>query len=283
MSCGVSSSLARIADAEWARYCENVRKSSPQIGSLGEWRSLCDGGWTGKVPGDLPDTDIPVTTDPSLAALPAVKEELNNDIDLAINRASLVVTSRGYTHPGPSPVPPPTTTNSDLSQHDPVTTKSDIPALDHFPVPPVHFPPPHLQRGLTNTLDGPVGNPPSYGRQTAFPVLPVQESPDLTATIPPEFAVATTTQAPSPTTKMQTDTSTYLSAPSRSDQYRTSASTDPSTGVLTTDDADFGILQPDPLPPSSSLDSPNPPKRSPRSSGVVLAMRNRFAQNVSHD
>jgi len=49
--------LSRIADAEWQRSCESIRRFSPTIGPLGEWRALCEGGWSGSVPQGLPDTD----------------------------------------------------------------------------------------------------------------------------------------------------------------------------------------------------------------------------------
>jgi hypothetical protein len=47
--------LSRIADAEWLRVFEGVRRFSPTIGQLGEWRALCEGGWVGPVPLGLPD------------------------------------------------------------------------------------------------------------------------------------------------------------------------------------------------------------------------------------
>ncbi|KAF9650217.1 hypothetical protein BDM02DRAFT_1484078 [Thelephora ganbajun] len=279
VTCSISSSLARIADAEWARCCESVRKSSPQIGTLGEWRSLCDGGWMGRAPDDLPDTDIPVATGPSLAALPAVEEELNSDTDLGVSKANLRPTSRDYTPHNLPPVLASPTTDSDISQHDPVTVKSDIPALDHFPVPPVHFPLPHLQRVLTSSLDGPFGNPPTYGRRMTSPVLPAQESHNLTAaTTSTMFAAATATQTPPPTTDIRTDATTSFPAPSRSDPHQILSPSDLSTTFLTTDNTEFGIRQPHPLPPSGSSGSLSLPKGSPRSSGVVLAMRNRFTQ-----
>ncbi|RDB25837.1 hypothetical protein Hypma_006620 [Hypsizygus marmoreus] len=49
--------LSRIADAEWLRTCEGVRRFSPTIGQLGEWRALCEGGWSGPIPQDLPDVE----------------------------------------------------------------------------------------------------------------------------------------------------------------------------------------------------------------------------------
>ncbi|KAF5367392.1 hypothetical protein D9758_003755 [Tetrapyrgos nigripes] len=53
----VASCVARVADAEWLRSCESVRRYSPTVGKLGEWRALCEGGWTGALPPDLPDID----------------------------------------------------------------------------------------------------------------------------------------------------------------------------------------------------------------------------------
>lgn len=52
---GVAACLARIADAEWARTCESMRRFAPTIGPLGEWRTLCEGAWSGPLPDDLPD------------------------------------------------------------------------------------------------------------------------------------------------------------------------------------------------------------------------------------
>jgi len=53
----VASSLSRLADTEWQKSCECVRRFSPVIGPLGQWKALCEGGWTGPIPTDLPDTN----------------------------------------------------------------------------------------------------------------------------------------------------------------------------------------------------------------------------------
>ncbi|KAG6813399.1 hypothetical protein H0H92_011377 [Tricholoma furcatifolium] len=45
--------LSRIADAEWLKTCEGTRRFAPTIGQLGEWRALCEGGWSGHIPPDL--------------------------------------------------------------------------------------------------------------------------------------------------------------------------------------------------------------------------------------
>ncbi|KAJ4477213.1 hypothetical protein J3R30DRAFT_3703474 [Lentinula aciculospora] len=54
----VAASVSRLADAEWIRSCESVRRFAPSIGGLTEWRAYCEGGWTGPVPADLKDIDM---------------------------------------------------------------------------------------------------------------------------------------------------------------------------------------------------------------------------------
>jgi hypothetical protein len=277
----VSSSLARIADAEWARCCESVRKSSPQIGNLGEWRSFCDGGWIGKIPDDLPDVDSPVATGPLLATLPAVEEGLNSDTDTGVNRIHLTNASRGYIPPNSLPVLHSPTTDSDLSQHVSTTATDGIPALDHFPAPPVHLPPPRLRGVSSDSLDGPLGNPPSYGRRITSPASSIPEPTKFSVTTPTDLATATAAQTPSPTTNAINETFTHFPVLSRSDPLQTSSPTSPQTTILASETTEFGIRQP--LPPSGSSGLSSLPKGSPRSSGVVLAMRNRFSPNVSHD
>jgi hypothetical protein len=46
-----------VADAEWLRTYDGVRRFAPAIGQLGEWRALCEGGWTAAIPGGLADID----------------------------------------------------------------------------------------------------------------------------------------------------------------------------------------------------------------------------------
>jgi hypothetical protein len=53
----VAATLSKVAEAEWLRTAEGLRRFSPLIGKLGEWKAFCEGGWTGPVPGDLPDID----------------------------------------------------------------------------------------------------------------------------------------------------------------------------------------------------------------------------------
>jgi hypothetical protein len=54
----VAATLSRVAEAEWLRVAEGLRRFSPLIGQLGEWKAFCEGGWTGPVPGDLPDVEL---------------------------------------------------------------------------------------------------------------------------------------------------------------------------------------------------------------------------------
>ena len=51
----VASSLARIADAEWLKVCEGVRAVAPTIGTLTQWRVLCEAGWMEDMPRGLPE------------------------------------------------------------------------------------------------------------------------------------------------------------------------------------------------------------------------------------
>ncbi|KAJ1308104.1 hypothetical protein OPQ81_002167 [Rhizoctonia solani] len=55
----VGGSLSRVADACWTGSCEHVKRAGPLIGRIGQWKSLCEGGWAGAVPEDLPDIDKP--------------------------------------------------------------------------------------------------------------------------------------------------------------------------------------------------------------------------------
>ena len=57
MTFQVAATLSRVAEAEWLRTAEGLRRFCPLIGQLGEWKAFCEGGWIGPVPGDLPDVD----------------------------------------------------------------------------------------------------------------------------------------------------------------------------------------------------------------------------------
>ena len=59
MTFQVAATLSRVAEAEWLRSGECIRRFSPLIGQLGEWKAFCEGGWTGPVPGDLLEDQPP--------------------------------------------------------------------------------------------------------------------------------------------------------------------------------------------------------------------------------
>lgn len=54
--------MSRLAETEWGRACEYVRKFAPFVGGIGECRALCEGGWNGDLPADLPDEPLDAMT-----------------------------------------------------------------------------------------------------------------------------------------------------------------------------------------------------------------------------
>ncbi|KAG8213324.1 folate-sensitive fragile site protein Fra10Ac1-domain-containing protein [Butyriboletus roseoflavus] len=114
----VAASLSRIADAEWTRTCESMRRIAPTIGPLGEWRSLCEGSWTGPLPDDLPalSTQAPVP--------PAVSEWGQT------GPVSPVQASATSLDPPRSPFSAATQNQGSINS---ITT------LSAFPFPPTHF------------------------------------------------------------------------------------------------------------------------------------------------
>ncbi|KAJ3796876.1 hypothetical protein GGU11DRAFT_110065 [Lentinula aff. detonsa] len=174
----VAASVSRLADAEWLRSCESVRRFAPSIGRLSEWRTYCEGGWTGPVPADLKDIGVVRSSTPKRygyeddneTRLAGKAEGMRlNDIppytDVPVPNSTLHETIQQI-HPFPSPtltqayshyqsrqsqnadqsVPP--------SSFDPPRkfTDSDntgsVRSLSQFPAPPRHFPlpPPLAQR-----------------------------------------------------------------------------------------------------------------------------------------
>lgn len=177
--------LSRIADAEWLRAFEGVRRFSPIIGQLGEWRALCEGGWIGPMPQGLPDLDksqLP-QPDPELVREMRAEDELQAPTtlrNLEARESSRETAERNSPLPkhsittGPerpqgllsSPRQLPTATQSysseslieyhfnsaesplDTSPLRPFANHSDsIRSLSAFPSPPTHFPiPPSRQQ-----------------------------------------------------------------------------------------------------------------------------------------
>ncbi|THV07380.1 hypothetical protein K435DRAFT_959959 [Dendrothele bispora CBS 962.96] len=158
--------VARIADAEWLRACEGVRRHSPTVGKLGEWRALCEGGWNAPVPPDLPDVDYappsPVDVDHdatlrNVAQSPNQKEALQPIVN-QMNNFSMDQNESQAVSPLPSPSQPPprdplqSQTQAEIKPPSFPPTSFDLPrkwsdenngsvrSLSAFPAPPTHFP-----------------------------------------------------------------------------------------------------------------------------------------------
>lgn len=137
----LAASLSRVADAEWMRGCETVRRFSPTVGQLGQWKALCEGGWGGAIPPDLPDGNVP---DASESSNPTDSKELDSD-DVKDNARDSPTTllekpapeyssrhaseqgSRAVTPSGQSPIPPP--------QYFPPTHAAEHPVTETIPNP----------------------------------------------------------------------------------------------------------------------------------------------------
>lgn len=138
----VAASLSRIADAEWTRICECMRRISPTIGSLGEWRSLCEGAWTGALPDDLPDMS-PETVPTQAHTAPGVSEWGQTGLSTPVRR--LLPVPPGHTPgsisaPEPTSLDPPRSPFSTANQNQ--GSINSIATLSAFPFPPTHFPVP---------------------------------------------------------------------------------------------------------------------------------------------
>ncbi|KAJ3753607.1 hypothetical protein EV360DRAFT_53188 [Lentinula raphanica] len=148
----VAASVSRLADAEWLRACESVRRFAPSIGTLAEWRSYCEGGWIGPIPADLKETDHVLSSSPVDQDHPTPRIYDNEVAEIA--------------RPFPSPQPAQlqlhyqsrqnqnTHHSTAPSSFDPPRKFTDndntgsVRSLSQFPAPPTHFPlpPPLAQR-----------------------------------------------------------------------------------------------------------------------------------------
>ncbi|CDO78041.1 hypothetical protein BN946_scf184724.g5 [Trametes cinnabarina] len=175
----LAASFSRVADAEWARGCESVRRFSPTIGPLGQWRALCEGGWSGNLPLDLPEIER-VKDQEGPSTEPARDSERMDarDEPLRADRSAPQYSSRDPSEqgssravtPGQSPHPPPQyfpptpvaehpSTDGRLLHESAKEPPEKLPAppqderknhsatlasLEAFPVPPTHLPLPQV-------------------------------------------------------------------------------------------------------------------------------------------
>ncbi|KAI0706761.1 hypothetical protein C8T65DRAFT_577221 [Cerioporus squamosus] len=183
----LAASFSRVADAEWMRGCETVRRFSSTVGLLGQWKALCEGGWAGAVPPDLPDGNTAEQSDTSSQAPLIGKQDSGTTADstreLAVtpmekpapeyssrHASEQDSTSRAVTPSGQSPVPPPqyfpsTPATEPQSTEAPSTTEpatdertksteghsTTLASLAAFPAPPTHFPIPRLNGSRFNS------------------------------------------------------------------------------------------------------------------------------------
>ncbi|KAG1739204.1 uncharacterized protein EDB91DRAFT_1053950 [Suillus paluster] len=168
----IAACLSRVADAEWARTCESIRRFSPSIGPLEEWRVLCEGAWTGPLPDDLPDESPP----------PAQASPSN----WGVTEWGQTARSGKQQYPGSLPFPP-QNNSIDLERPRPPFSSNEqnqgsinsITTLSAFPFPPTHFPVPlaanetelHRQRTQLRSLQVPQPS------QTAQQTYLLSESP----------------------------------------------------------------------------------------------------------
>ncbi|KAJ7066997.1 hypothetical protein C8F01DRAFT_1018571 [Mycena amicta] len=141
----VAACLSRIADAEWLRTCEGVRRFSPTIGPLGEWRALCEGGWTGAVPPSLVDPDPetqPMEQETRTEQLPNTVRNLEPPSYERDQTPS--ITPLSSPKPPRSQLPPPSSFEPPRPLVDP--NSGSVRSLSAFPLPPAHFPIPSRQQ-----------------------------------------------------------------------------------------------------------------------------------------
>ncbi|KIM39796.1 hypothetical protein M413DRAFT_446723 [Hebeloma cylindrosporum] len=124
----VAACLGRLADTEWQKSYECIRRFSPTVGPLGQWRAMCEGGWTGSLPSDLPDLDRPNA--PSIARMeepgglkPIQEEAVNpphqNDVTPLPSEYRELSEQPRFSLPGYSTGPPSASTSSHDLQREP--------------------------------------------------------------------------------------------------------------------------------------------------------------------
>ncbi|KAH9930162.1 uncharacterized protein B0H18DRAFT_1209645 [Fomitopsis serialis] len=158
----LAASLSRVADAEWLRSCEGVRRSAPTIGQLGEWRVYCEGGWSGPLPADLPNGEAPDRPDRSVtpiaqgrAVTPSMEKSPQGPSTPMLEKPAPEYSSRRPSEQETDASSRAVTPSHDSSpappQYHPAKTIADdsvrsLASLSSFPSPPTHFPMPPLAK-----------------------------------------------------------------------------------------------------------------------------------------
>ncbi|KAJ7126944.1 hypothetical protein C8R44DRAFT_780012 [Mycena epipterygia] len=187
----VAACVSRVADAEWLRSCEGVRRFSPTIGPLGEWRALCEGGWTGPLPPDLVDPD----PDPQQMR----PEQEPHGEDRVTMRNVNPADASGYEReqtpsvsPLSSPKPPrPSLAHLQQQQSSPPSSfdpprpfvdpnSGSVRSLSAFPPPPTHFPIPSASSRQQSSQQASSSSSASNSNLN-FPAMPQPETTLLEA------------------------------------------------------------------------------------------------------
>ncbi|KAJ7903479.1 hypothetical protein B0H14DRAFT_2665018 [Mycena olivaceomarginata] len=184
----VAACVSRVADAEWLRTCEGVRRFAPTIGPLGEWRALCEGGWTGAMPPPLVDPD-PEPEQPEQEARGEEVAPMRNVRPTASNPAFQSRDQTPSITPLASPNPgrlslahmnntsPPSSFDPPRPFVDP--NSGSVRSLSAFPPPPSHFPIPSLHSLQQLSQQAPSQSSSSSSASNsnlAFPTTPAESS-----------------------------------------------------------------------------------------------------------
>ncbi|KAH9178311.1 hypothetical protein EDB89DRAFT_1930543 [Lactarius sanguifluus] len=282
----VAATLSRVAEAEWLRSAERIRRFSPLIGQLGEWKALCEGGWTG--PNQSPDAPratqdaVPNDTGARFSSNSAANSPIIQHSNLLGNGTMQIRTSSDVS--GSSSDPPsilPRVTESPLEEiaSVPILTDGPLPpdsSQDHLAPPPTTSAP-NGKSASSSVTEGPRANIDDTNDAPSLPAsnpAPLREPPPASVPPPPPL-VPVSTQS-----RQQQD-------PAPSIDSRSSSVTGSNNGFRRgdyLDDREFGVDNSTEATPlkAKTLDSPHSRiERSDtsRSNGnMVAAIRDRYTR-----
>nr|GAT60708.1 predicted protein [Mycena chlorophos] len=226
----VAACLSRIADAEWLRTCEGVRRFSPNIGPLGEWRALCEGGWTGAVPPSLVDPDADPQSPESAQDVPETLRNL--DPPTYQRDQTPALTPLSSPKPQRTQLPPPSSFEPPRPLTDPIS--GSVRSLSAFPPPPTHFPipsRPSQQASSSSSASHPTSNVNFPQTQPDSMMLEPDRASEEPISSPPSPYVEGRVPAQASLEVLQEELEIRRPVPVRS-QTADSYQTEPSSGAL---------------------------------------------------
>ncbi|KAF8656276.1 hypothetical protein AX16_002712 [Volvariella volvacea WC 439] len=133
--------LSRLADAEWVRVCEGVRRFSPSVGQLGECRALCEGGWIGTLPQGLPDPDQNLHSEQVDLPRQVQQSRANTQLDRGLHPGQGTAYLQAHS-PLQSRAPTPSSDRHSVDYPRPLSENftDSVKTLSAFPAPPNHYP-----------------------------------------------------------------------------------------------------------------------------------------------